>query len=60
MLVLGDLDTTTHVPIKNREPTWKITLKKASGEYETTQTIISFLKNEKSFELPEVTGHILP
>ena len=55
----GLLDTTTHMPIKNREPTWKISSIKASGEYEITQTNISFLKNEKSFNYRNllVTGY---
>ena len=55
----GDYDTTTTEPIKNKQPMWKINSKTASGEYEITQTIISFSKNEKSFDLPQVTGHIL-
>ena len=37
---------------------WKINSEKESGTYRMTQTIISFAKNEKSFGLPQVTGHI--
>ena len=54
----GDYDTTTQEPIKKGQPMWKINSEKESGTYRITQTIISFAKNEKSFGLPQVTGHI--